>query len=515
VAYDFSDPSRSNLTLFNTLQLASPTRFQAGAQVTAIDTFSKPLSSLTILDAVDTTKAYTAKLVAAREMKFLGGDATFKAGVQFDQRTKTVDEGQILLNAAGQFATIGMPTDFNQFSIDQPFLGKIPMGYTFHYFDTDKMRQVTDAARANFAFTPNTANIYDVREQVFAGFLMGTVKYDRGSVIGGARVEHLTNRGIAEATIGATAAQVTAESDQTMVFPSLHLNYNVDDTKKLRLSFNTGAARADYDQMRPNVVVNDANQSISGGNPAVQPERAYGLDAYFEWYTRPQGFLMAGVFYKHVEDVLYRQTRTFGSDALNSNGVDRSGYAFSGITNGGEGRLYGIELAAQQQIEPWSEQAGLPNWIGGFGLSANLTLNDSEVTKPAIGVVPARTVRLPGTSDTVFNVGAYYEKYGLSLRLQYQKRSFWLDGFADDLTDAGDTYWDSDDELDFSGRYAINSRLEVYFDASNILNNPGRRFSEPGNLLTATGTATGFTDRQTIEWERFGRRFSGGIRFNF
>ncbi|MCX5511644.1 hypothetical protein, partial [Pseudomonas sp. BJa3] len=44
VAYDFSNPNRSNLTLFQTIQLASPTRFQAGNAVTAVDDFTKPLS---------------------------------------------------------------------------------------------------------------------------------------------------------------------------------------------------------------------------------------------------------------------------------------------------------------------------------------------------------------------------------------------------------------------------------------------------------------------------------------
>ena len=34
---------------------------------------------------------------------------------------------------------------------------------------------------------------------------------------------------------------------------------------------------------------------------------------------------------------------------------------------------------------------------------------------------------------------------------------------ADDLTDAGDTYWAADDELDFSARYAINKNVEIYF----------------------------------------------------
>ncbi len=514
VAYDFSDPNLSRLQLFRTIQLATPTRFQAGEAVTAIDSFTKPLSGFSVLDAVDTTKAYTGKLVIGRETGFLGGDATFKLGVQFDQRTKGADENQIVLTPT-QANAIGIPSDFNQFSLDQAFLGKIPMGYTFRYFDTDKMRAASAAAQAAYAFTPVTANNYSVREQVFAGFAMGTVRYDWGSVVGGARIEHIKNRGSAVATVGAASGLVTAEAEQTLVFPSLHINYNVDDTKKFRLSFNSGAARADYDQLRPNVVINDTNETISGGNPGVKPERAYGVDAYFEWYMRPQGYLMVGVFYKKVKDVLYTQSGTFGSSALNSGGIDRSGYVYSGITNGGDGRIYGMEAAAQLQLEPWTEGLGLPDFMGGFGISANLTLNNSKVEKPASGAIPARNVRLPGTSDFVYNAGVYYEKYGVSLRLQYQNRGKWLDTIADTLADAGDTYWASDDELDFSARYAITRNFEIYFDASNILNHPGSRYSDPGSLLTATGTPSPSTSSQTIEWERFGRRYGAGIRVNF
>ena len=38
--------------------------------------------------------------------------------------------------------------------------------------------------------------------------------------------------------------------------------------------------------------------------------------------------------------------------------------------------------------------------------------------------------------------------------------------------------WDADDEFDFSARYyVVNKNLDLYFDASNLLNNSGRRFS--------------------------------------
>jgi TonB-dependent receptor len=515
IRYDFTNPNRNTPALFTTVQLATPTRFTAGTAVSAVDSFAKPLAQLRVLDAVDTTDAYTAKLIVARDTQLFGGDATIRLGFQFDQRTKVADESEIVVNTAAGFNTIGIGTNYNDFSLNQPFLGELPMGYTFRYFDTKKMATSSQAARDAFAFRPIVSNNYDVREQILAGFVMGTLRYDWGSLVGGVRVEHIKNRGIALATIGTTSGVVTAETDQTLAFPSLHLNYNLDDSKKLRVSFNSGAARADYDQMRPNVVVNDSNLTISGGNPGVKPERAYGLDAYLEWYVRPQGYLMAGLFYKKVEDVLYTERRTFGSNALDSSGIDRSGYTFSGITNGGSGRVFGAEVAAQLQLEPWTENLGLPDWMGGFGINANLTLNDSEVTKPAIGVVSSRKVRLPGTSDIVYNAGVYYEKYGLSMRLQYQRRSKWLDGVADDLTDAGDIYWAADDELDFSARYAFTDNFEIYFDASNLLNNPGRRFVDPGNLLRAGGVAAQDQTNLTIEWERFGRRFSGGVRVTF
>ena len=521
VAYDFTNNNLARVQLFTTNQLTLPTRFSAGTPVTAIDTFTKPLTSFRSLDAVDPTSAYTFKGELSHDTNLFGGETTFRAGFQYDQRTKINRERELLLNSAAQFTAAGIGTTYDQFSLDIPFRGEIPLGYTFRYFDLDAMRDYLERAKTVRGFTPVSGNHYNVRERVLAGYIMANSKFDWGNVVGGVRVEKVTNRGRSLATIPGVVGEIEASSSTTMAFPSLHMNFDVNDDEKLRIGFTSGAARADYDQLRPNVVVNDANQSISGGNPAVKPERAYGVDAYYEYYVQPQGYFMLGAFYKRVEDVLYNSRRTFGSNALDTNGIDRSGYAFSGITNGGSGRIFGFEAAAQIQLEPYVADLGLPDWMGGFGLTANATYNDSEVKKPAIvnaaGVItsPERRVPLPGTSQVVYNVGAYYEKYGLSLRLQYQNRTTWADGFADDLADAGDTYWADDDELDFSARYEISKGIEIYFDASNLLNNPGRRYSDPSNLLNASGIPAVRNGQYTIEWERFGRRYSGGIRVNF
>ena len=60
---------------------------------------------------------------------------------------------------------------------------------------------------------------------------------------------------------------------------------------------------------------------------------------------------------------------------------------------------------------------------------------------------------------------------------------------------------------------ALESRWR---DAQNLLNQPGRRFVDPSSILNAKGIATGGAiENYTIEWERFGRRYSGGIRVTF
>ena len=515
VQYDFRNPLVNTPLLFTTVQLASPTRYERGTAVTNVDSFAKPLSQFQVVDALDTTDAYTGRVILSQETAAFGGDFIWRIGFQYDNRNKTVVDRAITLTAAADLAAVGLPVNYSDFAIGLPFQGRIPMGYTFGYYDIDALLAAGEQAKARFPFVDNTGNIYDVTEEVLAGFAMGTLRFAWGSVLGGVRVEQVRNSGLATATVAGVTGPISAESQHTLIYPSLNINVDLTDEIKLRTSFSTGAARADYDQMRPNVVIDDANQVISGGNPGVVPEKSWGVDGYLEWYMQPQGYLMVGAFYRNVRDVLYNQRRTFGSDALNSGTIDRSGYVFTGVANGGDGRIFGLEAAAQLQLEPFTADLGLPGWMGGFGIAANLTLNDSEVTKDAIGAVPARQVRLPGTSDVVYNAAVYYEKYGLSLRLNYQRRSAWLDGFADDLADAGDTYWDFEDELDLSLRYAVTENVELFFDASNLLDKPGRRFAEPGNLLTATGTPTPFTDSYTIEYERFGRRYAGGVRVNF
>lgn len=494
VAYDLTDPQLARVQLYRTIRNANGT-FARGDRVTAIEDFPRSLARLRSLIAADTTDAYTARLDLSHDVDgVLGERTTFAVGVRFDDRTKSVDERLLELNSAAQFTAAGIPTNYGQIAIPGGFQGEIPLGYTFQYFGKGQILDLVDRAKAIGSYRDQFANLYDVNERIYSAYAMATVTTGWGNVIGGARVEHIRNRSSAFVN-GNAATPLTIDRDITLVYPSLHLNYDVNDRMKARLSFNTGAARPDYDQLAPNLSFNDANLTISGGNPDAKPEKAMGVDAYVEYYVAPAGFLSFGAYYKRLRDVLFDTTRTFNSDVLNVNGVDRSQYLYSAIANGGTGSIIGIEGAIQQQIDPFVADLGLPDWMGGFGVQLNATLNRSRAETPDGG-----RVQLPGASDAVYNIGAYYEKYGFSARVQYQNRSRWLDDLGS-AADGGDFYWAKDDELDASLRYAVNRNVELFGNFSNLLNGPGRRYVRE--------------TRYTIERESFGRRYQAGVRVNF
>jgi len=433
-----------------------------------------------------------------------------KFGGFFSSRTKKHEE-KLYGASAAQLVAAGRPLTFDQIRNTKPYQGEYSLGYTFNYFTKQAVDDLAqDLLKAGVLTRIDTnANYFRVQEEILAGYAMGTWDQPWGNIVAGVRLERTKNSGEAFGGVGSANTLLRTTNDYVLAFPSAHINWDLNEEMKLRLGFTTGASRPDFDDLRPNLVANDSTQTISGGNPDAKPEKAMGVDAYFEWYMQPRGFFSFGVYYKDLKDVLFTQTDTFGRDILNSAGVDRSTYSLSTLRNGGDGHLLGAEASFSQSIESYLEGGSAPDWVKGFGLQANVTVNDSEITVPAIGAVPARKIPLPGSSDLVYNVSLYYERYGLSARLSYQFRTEWgqsvgeyqlLNGAVVPVTN-GDVYWNDDEELDLSIRYRINENFEWTFDAVNLTNDPGRRYGDgPGN---------------PIEWERFGPRYIMGENYTF
>jgi TonB-dependent receptor len=514
VDYDFRDPDHNTVRLFTTG--GTDTARTKGAAAAAAESFSTPMTSVFRIEGGELTIADTAKIDVDHRTQLFGRDTKVEFGGLITARRKKNNPVQYTGTPATLTAKgITAPT-YSSLTSSIPYKGEQELGYTFNYTDKEKTKAFVSAADAAGALvrddTAAAQNFWRVTETQTAGYLMATTDMGWGNLVYGVRVEKVQNTGEALVNFSATSTPdyriVHTESEDTLAYPSVHVNWNVRDDLKARFSLTSTASRPDFDDLRPNFSYSDANQTISGGNPDAKPEKQTGLDAYLEWYPK-NGFVMAGFFYKDIKDVLFSQSGVFNRDTLNSGATDRSGYTLTTLRNGGDGHLSGFEVYASQTAEDFVADNNLPGWLGGFGVRASATLADSEVTVPAANGVPARTVKLPGTSDAVYNLQAIYEKYGVTIRLAYQYRTDWIQdigtytlaGTRVVAADNGDVYWDGDEEIDLSVRYQINPNLEWYLDASNIGNQPAVRY--------------GATSDKPIEHERFGPRYSTGIRFNF
>jgi TonB-dependent receptor len=509
VDYDLRNGDVNTIRLFRTTgDTAARTK---GEQINNIEAFEFPMQSISQIMGADKTKAGTVKLDLGHMTKLFERSTKIQFGGLYTDRTKTSEE----TNYQRSFTTGTIPA-WSDFATDVGYLGSQDLNYSFRYTDdtltTDFMNEQIRNGSATLQDT--RANYWEVTEAIGALYGMATTDVSWGNVVYGARIEQIENTGEAFVTfpaIGSTPAEtrlVETKSEDTLIYPSVHLNWNYSDNVKVRYSLTTSASRADFDDLRPNFTINDAAQTISGGNPDAKPEKQKGVDAYLEWYMPSGDFFSAGLFYKDIQDVLVQRASTFGLDTLDVAGIDRSGYQQTSIGNAGDGYLRGFELAYVASAERLAQRMNLPEWMQGFGLSLSGTWTDSEVNLPSVGGVPERTISVLGTSDRVYNLQGTYEKYGLTVRLAYQYRTPWgqsigtyrvINGNVYPV-DNGDIFWDSDEEMDLSVRYQINPRVEVYFDAVNLTNMGARRYGDDS--------------RYPIEFEKFGPRYIGGIRFN-
>jgi TonB-dependent receptor len=162
--------------------------------------------------------------------------------------------------------------------------------------------------------------------------------------------------------------------------------------------------------------------------------------------------LQAGVFYKKIDDFIVRsvvEDTTFNGIFVNEGIIP---------VNADEAEVLGLEFNYQHALTT------LPAPWDGLLLSANYTWVDSE------GDFGSRTITLPGTSEHVANLALGYEKGPVSLRLAWGYRDEYL---LEVSQDGESDYVVSDyDSLDFSAKYQATDRVQLFFEAINITDEP-------------------------------------------
>lgn len=327
---------------------------------------------------------------------------------------------------------------------------------------------------------------YTASEDVIAGYAM--LKQDIGDqwkVIAGVRVEQTTidyvGNAFNEDTEAVTA--VPGEDDYVNVLPGLHVNYRHTPNTVFRFAWTNTLARPNYYQLVPfrNIIPED--EEVEAGNPALEPTTSMNLDFMAEHYFESVGILSAGVFYKSINDFIY-------IDAEGTTLVDGAEFDLIQPKNGAEASLFGLEFAAQRQLD------FLPGIGRNFGIYGNYTWTSSEAESPEF----EETIDLPGTAEHTLNAALTFQTRQLALSLSFNYTSAYLDPDDLDLTPGLERYYDEVTYLDLSGSYAITPQLRVYFDANNLLNQPLRYYAGDSN--------------RTYQAEYYKARISGGLKFD-
>jgi TonB-dependent receptor len=218
------------------------------------------------------------------------------------------------------------------------------------------------------------------------------------------------------------------------------------------------------------------------GNPDLDPTLAHNFDLLLEHYDSRIGVLSAGVFYKQLTDpvFLFIEDNDLGGETTQPR-------------NGDDGNIFGVELAAQQQLRM------LPRPFDGIGLYANYTYTRSETTLPG-----GREARLQGQAPHVFNTALSYEKGPFSGQVSLNFHDDYVLEYGGDEGTSEERLEDIDVDdhlqLDLSANLAVTQTTAAFLELVNLTNEPFRTYQ---------GVEVRPRQREFYRsWGRFGFRFT-------
>jgi len=445
-------------------------------------------------------------------------------GLNYADRSKNKrqPEGNINLGAQGD-TTIA--SDLQYGLVDLGFAG---VGYIPSW-------NVPEAVARYMTFAPVEdldyliPKAWTVDEQLSTGYVRANINTDWGSVgvrgNFGVQVQHTDQSSSANywdgsQPVGSQVIPITKGKTYTDILPSLNLAFLFGNDTALRVALARQVARPRVDQMRASMEFGvDTATGIpgaGGGNPELDPWRANAFDISYEKYFGTRAYVAAAYFYKDLRSYIYTQTRD-GYDFtdqvaswLQANGANYPGLIvqnegrYSAPFNGSGGTLQGLELSASLPLDLVFGDA-----LRGFGVVASASFNDSDITilapenSSSVGDDP---ITLPGLSDRVYNLTAYFEHNGFEARVSQRRRSDFIGeigNFSGERTlryVVGENITDAQVSYTFGGESAL-AGMTLLLQASNLTDESYRTYS-------------GSKDRplERIEW---GRTYLVGLNYKF
>ncbi|MDI7775761.1 TonB-dependent receptor [Asticcacaulis sp. EMRT-3] len=267
--------------------------------------------------------------------------------------------------------------------------------------------------------------------------------------------------------------------------PSANFKYHLTDNMLLRLAASRTLTRPTLTDVGISNTYGGyyGAPTSSGGNPDLQAMHSNNYDISWEWYLSKINYVAVAGFRKDVSDFIETTT------VLQTEPVIPEQVYDTRPRNGASGTINGYEISAQYAL---GEQAG---WANGFGVSANYTHIDATAKRAD----DANQCGYDGLSPDSYNVVGFYENGTFETRLAYNWRSaFLVSCFGSGLLPRDRAAYG---QLDFSMRYNLNDRIELYVDGINLTDSLVHEYE---------------VDRSHfLMLEEDGRRIDFGVRYKF
>ncbi|NJD32274.1 MAG: TonB-dependent receptor [Gammaproteobacteria bacterium] len=297
------------------------------------------------------------------------------------------------------------------------------------------------------------------------------------------------------AIVNGKPAPISGGKSYTDVLPQVNLVFELPDRQAVRFAVSQQMARARMDQLKASTEYGFDNSTGkpggSGGNPELDPWRAWAVDLSYDKYLSDfQGYFSGAFFYKDLTSYIYNTTDS-NYDFCNAGLPPPSNLpvpplcigSFTTPKNGQGGNLYGFEASFALPFSAFADM------LDGFGFEASYAYTKSSIEIETInppgvlgGGFGLGKIPLPGLSENVANGTLYYEKHGFAARFAARYRSKFIGEVTNFANDRALRYVDGGTLMDAQVSYAFSegsmNGLTLLFQVNNLTNEPYYAYNE-------------------------------------
>ena len=243
--------------------------------------------------------------------------------------------------------------------------------------------------------------------------------------------------------------KISRTSGYENLFPSASAKYSLGENLQAHLGYSSTISRPSIGNLGGVWVFNETNQTVSVPNRDLLPERSRNLSGRVAYYFEPVGSAAVTLFQNRISNSVV--SREFPAEAFGY-GEDPlySGYRFLSVGNrAGTAQVRGMTLEYSQAL------SFLPGALRGLNASASYTRSYASI--PKANMVPHS-----------INAGLSYSYRQLNAYTNLN----WRDNYPSNISLTTPRFYRHRANLDIGGGYRITPRMNFFFSARNIFNEP-------------------------------------------